>query len=132
MNIDEKGEMADTAIPIWPEMTVISRKTVTARTIRRRRAAARVKWPMYLPDVAYRIERLPQPRRAYGRTWKQLAHQVERGPAVFRGPGGALPHRRDPQALADLRDCAAVIDDFRGEVPAETPRELSSGAGGGR
>ena len=58
---------------IWPETTLISRKTIHERTLRRRRAEARAKWPMYMSDVAYRIERLPPPRRAYGRTWKQLA-----------------------------------------------------------
>ena len=73
MNIDEKAEIPDMAIATWPDTTRISRKTVTARHLRRLRAAARAKWPMYLPDVAYRIERLPQPRRAYGRTWAQLA-----------------------------------------------------------
>ena len=62
-----------TPIQIWPDTTLISRKTLPERTLRRRRAEARARWPMYLPDVAYRIERLPQPRRAYGRTWAQLA-----------------------------------------------------------
>ena len=73
MNIDEKAEIPDIAIATWPETTLISRKTMTARHLRRRRAAAREKWPMYLPDVAYRIERLPPPRRTYGRTWAQVA-----------------------------------------------------------
>ena len=50
------------AIATWPETTLISRKTMTARHLRRRRAAAREKWPMYMADVAYRIERLPPPR----------------------------------------------------------------------
>ena len=63
MNIDEKAEIPDMAIATWPETTLISRKTMTARHLRRRRAAAREKWPMYLPDVAYRIERLPPPLR---------------------------------------------------------------------
>ena len=26
-----------------------------------------------MPDVAYQIEGLPQPRRAYGRTWSEVA-----------------------------------------------------------
>ena len=73
MNIDEKAEIPDMAITTWPETTLISRKTVTARHLRRLRAAVREKWPMYLPDVAYRIERLPPPRRPYGRTWAQVA-----------------------------------------------------------
>ena len=73
MNIDKKAEIPDTPIQIWPKTTVLSRKTVTERTFRRRRAKARAKWPTYEPDVAYRIEGLPQPRRAYGRTWRQLA-----------------------------------------------------------
>ena len=51
------------AIATWPDTTLISRKTMTARHLRRRRAEARERWPMYLPDVAYRIERLPPPRR---------------------------------------------------------------------
>ncbi len=33
MNIDETGEMADIAIAIWPPTTLISRKTVTPRTL---------------------------------------------------------------------------------------------------
>ena len=73
MNIDEKGFTPDIAIATWPENTLISRKMMTARHLRRRRAAAREKWPMYMADVAYRIERLPPPRCAYGRTWAQLA-----------------------------------------------------------
>ena len=73
MNIDEKAFRADIAISTWPETTLISRKTMTPRHPRRRRAEARAKWPMYLPDVAYRIERLPPPRRQHGRTWEQLA-----------------------------------------------------------
>ncbi len=73
MNIDEKPEIPAMSIRIWLETTVISRKTIPERTLRRSRAAARAKWPVYLPDVTYRIERLPQPRRAYGRTWTQLA-----------------------------------------------------------
>ena len=73
MNIDEKDEIPDMAIATWPETTLISRKTMTARHLRRRRAAAREKWPMYMADVAYRIERLPPPRRPYGRTWAQVA-----------------------------------------------------------
>ena len=63
MNIDETGEMADIAIAIWPPTTLISHKTVTPRTHRRRRAKARATWPQYLPEVAYRIEGLPPPRR---------------------------------------------------------------------
>ncbi len=73
MNIDEKCFTRATSIRIWPETTVISRKTIPERTLRRRRVAAREKWPMYLPDVAYRIEGLPQPKRRYGRSWKELA-----------------------------------------------------------
>ncbi len=73
MNIDEKASTPATPIRIWPETTMISRKTVPERTLRRRRAEARARWPMYLPDVAYRIERLPPPRRRHGRTWNQVA-----------------------------------------------------------
>ena len=73
MNIDEKAFRADIAIGSWPETTLISRKTMTPRHLRRRRAEARAKWPMYLADVAYRIERLPPPRRQHGRTWNQVA-----------------------------------------------------------
>ena len=36
-------------------------------------AAARAKWPMFMPDVAYRIEGLPQPKRRLGRTWAEVA-----------------------------------------------------------
>ena len=73
MNIDETAEIPATLIATWPETTLISRKTIPERTLRRRRAKARAKWPTYEPDVAYRIERLPPPRRAYGRTWRQVA-----------------------------------------------------------
>ena len=73
MNIGEKGFTPDMAITTWPETRLISPKTMTARHLRRRRAEARARWPMYLHDVAYRIERLPQPRRRHGRTWSQLA-----------------------------------------------------------
>ena len=41
MNIDEKPKIPATSIRIWPETTVISRKTIPERTLRRRRAAAR-------------------------------------------------------------------------------------------
>ena len=73
MNIDEKPEIPATSIRIWPETTVISRKTIPERTLRRRRAAARAKWPMFMPDVAYRIEGLPQPKRRHGRSWAEVA-----------------------------------------------------------
>ena len=64
MNIDEKAFRADIAIGTWPETTLISRKTMTPRHLRRRRAEARARWPMYMADVAYRIERLPPPPAA--------------------------------------------------------------------
>ena len=73
MNIDKKGSTPDMAIAVWPDMTLISRKTMTARHLRRRRAEARERWPRYLPDVAYRIERLPPPRRRHRRTWAEVA-----------------------------------------------------------
>ena len=73
MNIDEKCSTPATPIQIWPETTLISRKTIPERTLRRRRAEARARWPMYLADVAYRIERLPQPKRRHGRTWAEVA-----------------------------------------------------------
>ena len=73
MNIDEKGSTPATPIQIWPNTTLISRKTIPERTLRRRRAEARERWPMYLPDVAYRIERLPPPRRRHRRTWAEVA-----------------------------------------------------------
>ena len=63
MNIDEKAEIPDIAIATWPETTLISRENVPERTLRRWRAKARATWPQYLPDVAYRIEGLPSPRR---------------------------------------------------------------------
>ena len=43
------------------------------RADRRRRADARERWPMYMADVAYRIECLPQPQRRHRRTWEQVA-----------------------------------------------------------
>ena len=73
MNIGEKCSTPDIAIAEWPEKPLISAKTMTARHLRRRRAEARAKWPMYMADVAYRIECLPQPRRRHRRTWEQVA-----------------------------------------------------------
>ncbi len=73
MNIDEKCSTPATVAQIWPDTTLISRKTIPERTLRRRRAEARAKWPMYMADVAYRIERLPPPRRRHRRTWAELA-----------------------------------------------------------
>ena len=73
MNIDEKCSTPDITIPEWPEKPPISAKTMSARHLRRRRAEAREKWPMYMADVAYRIECLPQPRRRHRRTWEQVA-----------------------------------------------------------
>ena len=83
MNIDEKGSTPDMPIAVWPETTLISRKTMTARHLRRRRAEARERWPMYLPDVAYRIERLPQPRRRHRRTWSQVARSLGKSKSYF-------------------------------------------------
>ena len=40
MNIDEKAEIPATAAQIWPDTTLISRKTIPERTLRRRRAEA--------------------------------------------------------------------------------------------
>ena len=73
MNIDKKCSTPATPIRIWPNTTLISRKTIPERTLRRRRAEARARWPTYLPDVAYRIERLPPPRRRHRRTWAEVA-----------------------------------------------------------
>ena len=87
MNIDENASTPATPIRIWPETTLISRKTIPERTLRRRRAEARARWPMYLPDVAYRIERLPPPRRRHGRTW----HQVSRDNFLASFPPGIPP-----------------------------------------
>ena len=94
MNIDEKAEIPDMAIATWPETTLISRKTMTARHLRRRRAAAREKWPMYMADVAYRIERLPPPRRPYGRTWAQVARDnfLASGMSCPRSPAKWAAH----------------------------------------
>ena len=72
MNIDEKAEIPATLAQIWPDTTLISRKTIPERTLRRRRAEARAKWPMYMSDVAYRIETAPAPPAA-------LRADLERG-----------------------------------------------------
>ena len=92
MNIDEKGSTPATPIQIWPNTTLISRKTIPERTLRRRRAAARARWPMYLADVAYRIERLPPPRRRHRRTWAEVARDnfLASFPRGFR-PGPVKP-----------------------------------------
>ncbi len=73
MNIDEKCFTPATEIQNWPKTTVHVRENFALRTLRRRRAAARTKWPMFMPDVAYRIEGLPQPKRRHGRSWAELA-----------------------------------------------------------
>ena len=73
MNIEEKCFTPATEIQNWPKTTVHVRENFAHRTLRRRRAAARAKWPMFMPDVAYRIEGLPQPKRRHGRTWAEVA-----------------------------------------------------------
>ena len=107
MNIDEKCSTPDITIAEWPETRLISRKTMTARHLRRRRAEAREKWPMYMADVAYRIERLPQPRRRHRRTWEQ----VSRDSFLASFPPGIPPwayealkpeHRPHTMTLAEL------------------------------
>ena len=108
MNIDEKAFTPDMAIATWPQKPIISRKTMTDRHLRRRRAEARAKWPMYLPDVAYRIEGLPPPRSRPGRTWSEVA----RDNFLASFPPGIPPwacealkpeHCPRPLTLADLR-----------------------------
>ena len=99
MNIDEKAFTPATSIATWPENTLISRKTVPARTLRRRRATARAKWPMYLPDVAYRIECLPPPRRRHGRSW---AHPPRGRSNHERPPAEGEPPRRVPPLRAPI------------------------------
>ena len=44
-------------------------ETPSCATAKRWRARARRRWPTYLPDVAYAIEGVPQPKRQHGRTW---------------------------------------------------------------
>ena len=73
MNIDEKCFTPASEVQIWQKTTVHVREMFAHRTLRRRRAAARAKWPMFMPDVAYRIEGLPQPKRRHGRTWAEVA-----------------------------------------------------------
>ncbi len=85
-----------------PDPTIISRKNVSARTLRRRRAKARAKWPQYLPDVAYRIEGLPPPRRRHGRTWQQLARDnflASFPPGIPPWAGEALKPEHRPRTL---------------------------------
>ena len=77
MNIDEKAFIPDILVATWPEKTLISRKTMTARHLRRRRAAARAKWPMYLPEPDRRppaAQTRPQAELERGRS-RQLSRQ---------------------------------------------------------
>ena len=66
----------------WPTVSVVddwrprpaprrARRTETPSrtTAKRWRARARRRWPTYMPDVAYAIEGVPQPKRQHGRTW---------------------------------------------------------------
>ena len=46
--------------------------TPSRSTLCRWRAKARAKWPTYLPDVAYALESVPQPKRQHGRTWADV------------------------------------------------------------
>ncbi len=73
MNIDKKCFTPATEIQNWPKTSVNLRETFVPRTLRRRRAVARAKWPMFMPDVAYRIEGLSQPKRRHGRSWAEVA-----------------------------------------------------------
>ena len=79
MNIDEKAKIQATSIGIWPKTTLISRKTIPERTLRRRRAEARSKWPTYLPDVA-RGRPIPGPRAGVERRRLQRVVGDEDGP----------------------------------------------------
>ena len=47
--------------------------TPSRSTLCRRRAKARAKWPHHMPDVAYALEGVPQPKRRHGRTWAEVA-----------------------------------------------------------
>ena len=42
-------------------------------TLSRWRTQARRRWPIYMPDVAFALEGVPQPRRPYGRTFAEIA-----------------------------------------------------------
>ena len=48
-------------------------KNPSPATRARCRAQARRKWPTYMPDVAYALEGVPQPKRQHGRTWAEVA-----------------------------------------------------------
>ena len=105
MASDHIAEFPDSSIQVWPKPPVRSRKTVTARTLRRWRAKARAKWPKFMPDVAYRIEGLPQPRRPYGRTWEQITRDnflASFPPGIPPWAGEALkPEFRPRTAMLD-------------------------------
>ena len=108
MNIDETASRADMAIATWPETTLISRNTMTARHLRRRRAEARAKWPTYEADVAYRIERLPPPRRQHGRTWNQVARDA----FLASFPPGIPPWACDEALKPEYRPCTMTLEDL--------------------
>ena len=83
MNIDEKCFTPASEMQIWPKTTAHLREFFALRTLRRRRAAARAKWPMFMPDVAYRIEGLPQPNAA-------TDGPGPRSPAIASSPASPL------------------------------------------
>ena len=77
MNIDENPFRCATVVTDWRRDNGPRRgdrtDTPCRRTLCYRRAKARAKWPTYMPDVAYALEGVPQPKRQHGRTWAEVA-----------------------------------------------------------
>ena len=131
MNIDKKPEIPDTDLQIWPATYARVSPCRTTRTLRRHRAAARAKWPMYLPDVAYRIEGLPQPKRPYGRTWISRKIKISflrcLGPRCSRRRTcGRTGQQRNDLDARRGRECGGI--DTNGSACAVPPHSrISSG-----
>ena len=74
MNIDENASWCATATENWHPTTPALPENPSRRTLVRRRAKARARWPRFEPDVAYALDGLPQPKRGHrGRTWAEVA-----------------------------------------------------------
>ena len=109
--------------------------TPSSTTRARWRAQARQKWPTYMPDVAYAIEGVPQPRRRHGRTFADLARAAFPEHITLGGPLWAFeawrPEHRPPvvepgELLTGYRQRSSPACPRRSVMPSapeQIPRE---------